>query len=45
MLGMQASDGGFTTLYADLQNPKGDANVETTAWAILALAAYGCPAQ
>lgn len=39
---MQATDGGFTVLYRDLQTPEGDANTETTALALLALNAYGC---
>lgn len=42
LLSMQSSDGGFTTLYRDRQTPLGDANTETTAFALLALSAYGC---
>jgi len=40
---MQREDGGFTTHYRGIKTPEGDANTETTAWALLALQAYGCP--
>ncbi|MBI5033539.1 MAG: hypothetical protein HZB51_23705 [Chloroflexi bacterium] len=39
---MQASNGGFYTHYRDLQTPDGDTNTETTSYALLALARYGC---
>jgi hypothetical protein len=39
---MQTADGGFTTDYRDLDTPEGDANTETTAFALLAQSAYGC---
>ncbi len=42
LLGMQGADGGFVTLYRDLQTPEGDANTETTSLALLALDPYGC---
>lgn len=42
LLSMQSSDGGFTSLYRDRQTPLGDANTETTAFALLALSVYGC---
>lgn len=42
LLEMQLTDGGFATLYSGRHSPIGDANVETTALAVLALYAYGC---
>lgn len=42
LLEMQLTDGGFATLYRGRHSPVGDANVETTALAILALHAYDC---
>ena len=39
---MQAPDGGYFTNYTYVIAPKGDENTETTAWALLAQAAYGC---
>ena len=42
MQGMQADNGGFITDYVDLQTPDGDTNTETTALALLALAANDC---
>lgn len=43
MLDMQATEGGFYTDYFDQNRHDGDANTETTSWALLALKAYGCP--
>jgi len=43
LLSMQRTDGGFITHYKDQETPEGDANTETTSWALLALKEAGCP--
>jgi hypothetical protein len=39
---MQSANGGFVTHYRDSSRPEGDANTETTTYALLAQHVYGC---
>ncbi len=45
LLSMQNDEGGFFTHYLGMDTPQGDANTETTSWALLALNEIGCAGQ